>query len=133
LIIFGIRIYLQLLMAIARPIFRIFDYEKAKAFYIDWLGFTIDWENKPDNSPIYLQISLDGIVIHLTEHHGDCSPGARIHITNFSSLATYHEKLLAKNYKFNRPSLDKASWSPNAICMEAIDPFGNRLTFTEEI
>jgi catechol 2,3-dioxygenase-like lactoylglutathione lyase family enzyme len=111
-------------MAIARPIFSIFDYEKAKAFYIDWLGFTIDWENKPDNSPIYLQISLDGIVIHLTEHRGDCSPGARIPIENFSSLATYHEKLLAKNYKFNRPSIEKALWSINAICMEAIDPFG---------
>lgn len=120
-------------MAIARPIFRIFDYEKAKAFYIDWLGFTIDWENKPENSPIYLQISLDGIAIHLTEHHGDCTPGARIHIENFKNLATYHEKLLSKNYKFNRPSLDKASWSPNAVYMEAIDPFGNRLTFTEEI
>lgn len=45
-------------MAIARPIFRIFEYEKAKAFYVDWLGFTIDWENKPENFPIYLQISL---------------------------------------------------------------------------
>lgn len=133
MIIFGIRIYLQLFMAIARPIFRIFEYEKAKAFYVDWLGFTIDWENKPENFPIYLQISLDGIVIHLTEHHGDCSPGARIHIENFNNLKAYHEKLLDKNYKFNRPSLDKASWSTNAICMEAIDPFGNRLTFTEEI
>lgn len=120
-------------MAIARPIFRIFEYEKAKAFYVDWLGFTIDWENKPENFPIYLQISLDGIVIHLTEHHGDCSPGAKIHIENFNNLAAYHEKLLDKNYKFNRPSLDKASWSTNAISMEAIDPFGNRLTFTEEI
>ncbi|MFE3870412.1 glyoxalase superfamily protein [Flavobacterium sp. ZS1P70] len=133
MIIFGIQNYLQLLMAIARPLFRIFDYVKAKEFYIDWLGFTIDWENKPDNSPIYLQISLEGIVIHLTEHHGDCSPGARIHIENFNNLAAYHEKLLSKNYKFNIPSLDNASWSPKIICMEAIDPFGNRLTFTEEI
>ncbi len=58
-------------------LFTFFDYDKAKVFYIDWLGFTIDWENKPLNSPIYLQISLDGIVIHLTEHHDDFSPGAR--------------------------------------------------------
>ena len=120
-------------MAIARPILRIFDYEKAKTFYIEWLGFKIDWEHKPDNSPIYLQISFDSIVIHLTEHHGDCSPGARIHIENFNNLALYHEKLLSKNYKYNRPSLDTASWRPNAICMEAINPFGNRLTFAEEL
>lgn len=67
-------------MAVARPIFRIFDYNKAIAFYINWLSFTVDWEDKPENSPVYLQISLDGIVIHLTEHHGDCTPGARTHI-----------------------------------------------------
>jgi hypothetical protein len=81
----------------------------------------------------FLEFLTTSIVIHLTEHHGDCSPSARIHIENFSNLAAYHEKLLAKNYKFNRPSLEKASWNANAICMEAIDSFGNRLTFTEEI
>jgi catechol 2,3-dioxygenase-like lactoylglutathione lyase family enzyme len=43
-------------MAIARPIFRIFDYNKAIEFYIDWLGFTIDWEDKPKDGPIYMQV-----------------------------------------------------------------------------
>jgi hypothetical protein len=27
------------------PIFRIFDYKKATEFYVDWLGFKIDWEH----------------------------------------------------------------------------------------
>lgn len=70
-------------MATAIPIFRIFDYQKAIEFFIDWLGFTIDWKHNPDDTPIYLQISLNGIVLHLSEHHGDCSPGARIHIEGF--------------------------------------------------
>lgn len=87
-------------MAIAKPNFRIFDYEKAKAFYVDWLGYTIDWENKPDNLPYYLQISPYGIVIHLTEHHGDCSPGARIHIEGFNNLTAYHKNYLLKNSYF---------------------------------
>ncbi|KAA8477507.1 hypothetical protein BDE36_3114 [Arcticibacter tournemirensis] len=58
-------------MATITPIFRMFDYDKAVEFYIDWLGFKIDWEDKPDNTPIYMQISLNGIILHLTEHHGD--------------------------------------------------------------
>ena len=61
-------------MTVARPIFRIFDYAKVIEFYVEWLGFKIDWEHKPDNSPIYMQISLGDIIIHLSEHHGDCSP-----------------------------------------------------------
>ncbi|MFV8369348.1 glyoxalase superfamily protein [Flavobacterium sp. LB2R40] len=113
------------MMANARPIFRFFDYKKAKAFYIDWLGFTINWENKSDIFPFYLQISLDGIVNQLTEHHGGCSPGARIHIDGFNNLTAYHKKLLAKKYLFKRPRLDKISWITNVICMEAIGPFGN--------
>lgn len=117
-------------MAVARPIFRIFDYNKAIAFYINWLSFTVDWEDKPENSPVYLQISLDGIVIHLTEHHGDCTPGARTHIEEFSGLKAYHKKLLDKNYKFNRPGLEKTFYDNETLCMDVIDPFGNRLTFT---
>lgn len=27
------------------PILRIFDYKKAIEFYIDWLGFKINWEH----------------------------------------------------------------------------------------
>lgn len=111
------------------PIFRIFDYDKAVEFYVKWLGFKIDWEHKSDNTPIYMQISLDGIKLHLTEHHGDCSPGARAYINNFSNLEDYHKELLRKQYKFNRPGLEKSPWNPENICMDVIDPFGNRLSF----
>jgi catechol 2,3-dioxygenase-like lactoylglutathione lyase family enzyme len=118
---------------VARPIFRIFDYKKAIEFYVDWLGFKIEGEHKFDeNAPVYIVISLGDLKIHLTEHHGDCSPGARIHIENFVGLKEYHKNLLAKNYKFNRPGIEKAFWDRKISCMEVIDPFGNRLTFTGE-
>lgn len=65
----------------AVPIFRIFDYKKTIEFYVDWLGFKVDWEHKfGDDSPIYMQVSRDGIVLHLSEHHGDCSPGSKAYI-----------------------------------------------------
>jgi hypothetical protein len=115
---------------IARPIFRIFDYSKAPEFYVYWLGFKIDWEDKPEKASVYLQISLDDIVLHLTEHHGDCSAGARVHIENFPRLKEYHKMLLDKNYQFNRPGIGVTPWDSKTYCMEVIDPFGNRLTFT---
>ncbi|MHA4896286.1 glyoxalase superfamily protein [Pedobacter sp. PWIIR3] len=116
-------------MATINPIFRIFDYDKAIEFYITWLGFEIDWEHRPHDSPIYLQISLDNIILHLTEHHGDCTPGARAFIDNFENLKAYHSVLLEKAYKFNRPGLENVPWNPEVWSMEVIDPFGNRLSF----
>jgi hypothetical protein len=82
---------------------------------------------------VYLQISLGDLVIHLSEHHGDCSPGARIHIENFKGLKDYHQKITARNYKYNKPGIDKAFWDSNITVMEVIDPFRNILTFTEHI
>jgi len=116
-------------MASITPIFRIFDYDKMIAFYIDWLGFKIDWEDRQSNSPAYLQISMGDILLHLSEHHGDSSPGARAFINDFENLATYHQLLLDKNYKYNRPGIHTAHWNNEFHTMEAIDPFGNRLTF----
>jgi len=61
----------------AIPLFRIFDYPLAKRFYVDWLGFRIDWEHQfSPTAPRYIQISRDALVLHLTEHYGDGSPGA---------------------------------------------------------
>ncbi|CAN5534990.1 glyoxalase superfamily protein [soil metagenome] len=112
-------------------IIRIFDYKKAIEFYVDWLGFKIEWEHTfEDNTPIYMEVSREGISLHLSEHSGDCSPGARVYIV-CTGLKEYHKQLLDKKYKYNRPGLEKAFYG--AWCMEVIDPFGNRLTFNETI
>lgn len=59
----------------AVPLLRIFDVAKAREFYVGWLGFTIDWEHRFDaRAPLYMQVSRAGLVLHLTEHHGDCCP-----------------------------------------------------------
>jgi len=40
----------------AIPIFRIFDIEKAREFYVGFLGFTVDWEARFDETaPVYMQ------------------------------------------------------------------------------
>ena len=38
------------------PILRMFDEAKAKEFYVDFLGFKIDWEHRFDaGAPLYMQ------------------------------------------------------------------------------
>jgi len=60
------------------PILRIFSIEKAREFYLDYAGFKVDWEHRVEpTAPLYMQVSRDGLVLHLSEHYGDGSPGTR--------------------------------------------------------
>ena len=113
------------------PVLRILDEAKAKEFYVDWLGFSIDWEHRfAENFPIYLQISKADIIIHLTEHHGDCIPGSRIRIY-VNRLETYIDQLNQKNYKYYKPSVEEMEWG--SLESTIVDPFGNRIIFFEPL
>lgn len=113
------------------PILRIFDEHKAREFYVDFLGFKVDWEHRFEPGlPLYLQVSRDGCVLHLSEHHGDCSPGAALRIET-DELAAFHRELLAKAYRYARPGLQEMPWGSTDMSIH--DPFGNRLTFTNAI
>ncbi|WP_020410825.1 glyoxalase superfamily protein [Hahella ganghwensis] len=113
------------------PILRIFDEVKAREFYLDYLEFSLDWEHRfEDGMPLYMQISRDGIVLHLSEHHGDCCPGAamRIEIRDIDRL---HHALKQKNYRYFNPEIEEMPWGSRELSVR--DPFGNRLTFTETV
>jgi catechol 2,3-dioxygenase-like lactoylglutathione lyase family enzyme len=109
------------------PILRIFDEAKAKEFYVGFLGFRVDWEHRfePD-APLYMQVSRGGCVLHLSEHHGDCSPGAAVRVET-SDIDALHAELAAKRYKFARPGIQEQPWGRD---LSVKDPFGNRVTFT---
>ncbi|MBE7385534.1 MAG: VOC family protein [Leptolyngbya sp. SIO1E4] len=110
------------------PILRIFDEAKAKEFYIDFLGFSVDWEHRFEAGlPLYMQVSKDGCVLHLSEHHGDCCPGAAMRIET-NELEAFQADLVAKCYKNARPGIEETPWGSRD--MSVTDPFGNRLTFT---
>ena len=113
------------------PIFRIFDEAKAREFYVGFLGFQVDWEHRfEEAAPLYMQISRDGLVLHLSEHHGDACPGSTT-LVQTTGLEAYHREITAKGYRFMRPGIEVAPWT--ARVMEVIDPFGNRLRFNEPI
>ncbi len=111
------------------PILRIFSIEKATEFYVGFLGFKIDWEHRfGDNFPVYMQISRGNLLLHLSEHHGDASPGSTVFVW-MRGIAAFHAELMAKKYRYNRPGLEDAPWDAKSV--EVSDPFGNRLRFSE--
>lgn len=111
------------------PVLRIFCVEKARAFYVDYLGFAVDWEHRfePD-LPLYMQVSRDGMVLHLTEHHGDATSGSRIFV-RIRGIDALHAEITGRDYRFMQPDIQEASWGGRV--MELTDPFGNRLCFAE--
>lgn len=111
------------------PILRSFDEAKAKEFYVDFLGFTLDWEHRFDDGlPLYFQVSRGVCELHISEHYGDCSPGAAIRIL-LEGLEEYHQALIEKQYTFARPRVQMMPWGTKEMSLN--DPFGNRITFVD--
>jgi hypothetical protein len=111
------------------PIFRIYSLEKAREFYLDFLGCKVDWEHRfePD-APVYMRGSRAGLIVHLSEHHGDGTLGslAYVYMTGVEQL---HRELNDKKYRHNRPGLQKQDWGMMELTV--IDPFSNRIIFGE--
>lgn len=111
----------------AIPILRIFDMQKMQEFYIDFLGFQIDWKHQYEASfPYYLQISKGKCVLHLSEHFGDATPGASIRIPT-EDVVLFSLQLNDKNYRHSHPGTEEKPWGSTEMTIS--DPFGNRLTF----
>ncbi|MCH9807294.1 MAG: VOC family protein [Alphaproteobacteria bacterium] len=113
------------------PILRSFDESKAREFYCDFLGFEIDWEHRFEpGTPLYMQVSRDGVALHISEHHGDASPGStvRIHVDDIDVL---HRELSEKQYKYARPGVQEQPWGMREMTVN--DPFGNKVIFAQEL
>ncbi|MPZ40907.1 MAG: VOC family protein [Rhizobiales bacterium] len=109
----------------AIPVLRIYDVAKAKEFYIDFLGFTLDWEHRfDDNAPLYFQVSRAGVKLHLSEHYGDGTPGSVVYIRG-ENIAALAKELNDKRARFAHPS-------PTDTAPKLTDPFGNVLRFDDQ-
>ncbi|MNU74795.1 Bleomycin resistance protein [compost metagenome] len=113
----------------AIPILRIFSLEKAREFYLDFLGFTWDWEHRFEaGMPLYAQVHRGDLVLHLSEHHGDGTPGSAVFV-RMQGVDEFHAEVSAKRYGYMRPCVEDMPWGR---VMAVIDPFGNRLSFCED-
>jgi len=112
----------------ATPLLRMFDADKTKEFYLGYLGLRLDWEHRyePD-MPLYMQVSAGDVAFHLTEHHGDCTPGSAVRV-EVANLRAYYAELSAKTYGYARPGLERAFGCDE---IRLTDPSGNRITLFE--
>lgn len=111
------------------PVLRIFSVDKAREFYVDYAGFTVDWEHRSGaDSPLYMQVSRDGLVLHLSEHYGDGSPGTCFHV-EYRGVKALHGELSAKNYPYWRPGITESFRGGPQLTL--VDPFGNKIYFVE--
>lgn len=110
------------------PVLRIFDEALARDFYLDFLGFTVQFEHRfaPD-LPLYLAVGRGGLVLHLSGHYGDASPGATV-LVRLTGLDAFHEEIVARDHPNCRPGIEQQPWGRE---MAVTDPFGNRLRFLE--
>jgi catechol 2,3-dioxygenase-like lactoylglutathione lyase family enzyme len=106
------------------PAVRITDYAVSKAFYIDGLGFQINWEHRFEpNFPVFMEVSREGLTIHLTEHAGDCQVGGLVHFYVLDVDAWYAE-LIANGVAIAEAPNENL---PGLRLMTVRDPDGNQL------
>jgi catechol 2,3-dioxygenase-like lactoylglutathione lyase family enzyme len=113
----------------AIPILRIFDEAKAREFYCGFLGFAVDFEHRFEPKlPLYMQVSRAGLQIHLSEHHGDASPGSTTFVP-MVGVRSLHKELKDKDYGYGRPGIEQQPWGD---VLTVHDPFGNRIRFCQD-
>ncbi len=113
------------------PILRMFDVPKAREFYLDYLGFSVDFDHRfNENAPLFMGISRGDVVLFLSEHHGDGTPGTHVLIETDGLDALFAE-LKAKNYRYMNPGIQLQDWGRRDLVV--VDPFDNHINFSERI
>jgi catechol 2,3-dioxygenase-like lactoylglutathione lyase family enzyme len=113
----------------AVPVLRIQDEARAREFYVDYLGFGVEWEHRFEPGlPLYLRIRRGQAVLDLSEHHGDGTPGAVVWVP-VAGADALHAELSRRPHARLRPGIDRdAAGGPT---IELVDPFGNVLRLCE--
>ena len=114
------------------PVLRMFDEVKTREFYVGFLGFHVVFEHRfGDDFPLYMGIRRSNVTLHLSEHHGDCAPGAmiRIGIDDVGALAL---ELSGKDYRYAKPGWpQRTEWG--SLELTLTDPSANRLVFHQTL
>lgn len=103
---------------------RITNYARSKAFYVDGLGFQIDWEHRfAPHLPVFAQVSREGLSFFLTEHTDDCPAGALLHLY-VPDVDAWYAELKSKGINVNEPPSQTLQGLRD---MTVLDPDGNKL------
>jgi catechol 2,3-dioxygenase-like lactoylglutathione lyase family enzyme len=106
------------------PALRITSYERSKKFYVDGLGFQINWEHRFEpNFPVFMSVSRDCLEFFLTEHAGDCQPGGLIHLY-VPDVDAWHAELVGRGVPIKAPPSETIKGLRD---MTVMDPDGNAI------
>jgi catechol 2,3-dioxygenase-like lactoylglutathione lyase family enzyme len=106
------------------PTLRIADSERSKRFYVDGMGFRVDWEWRHEPGfPVFLQVSRSGMRLYLSEHEGDCPPGALVHLY-VKDVDAWQAELLTRGILAEHQPVDRP-WGNREMLVR--DPDGNKL------
>lgn len=99
-------------------------------FYVDGLGFEIDWQHQFEPGfPLFCQITREGQTLFLTEHAGDCQPGGAVYLC-VPDVDACHRAFLANGIAIVQPPED-TPWDTREMIV--VDPDGNRLRFASDL
>jgi catechol 2,3-dioxygenase-like lactoylglutathione lyase family enzyme len=106
------------------PTLRIGDYQAAVGFYVEGLGFEIDfeWRHEP-GFPVFMQVSRDDMRLYLTQHAGDCVAPGLVYLY-VPDVDVWQAELLTRGVIAEDPPRDQP-WGNRELALT--DPSGNRL------
>ena len=106
------------------PVLRIRDIERSRSFYVDALGFEVDWvwRHEPE-LPAFMQISKAGLSVYLSEHEGDGTPGSVAYLY-VNEVDAWRERAADAGLEIAAEPEDKP-WGNREMSLR--DPDGNRL------
>lgn len=111
------------------PVLRILDETLAREFYLNFLGFNVEWEHRFEpGMPSYLRIRRDETILDLSEHHGDGIPGTVVWVP-IANAATFLADISRRSHPRLNPGIDHDA--PGGATIEITDSFGNVLRFCE--
>ena len=109
------------------PILRMYDVEATKRFFVDYLGFDLDWQEGEGDRPVYMRVSRGPVAFHLSSHAGDGTPGTAV-VIQVDDVEALQRELGQRNYPFMNPGIE-----PRGIGKELVvlDPASNQIRFFE--
>lgn len=119
------------------PVLRIFSVAAALRFYVEFLGFTLDFGGPSggEGTPFYGQLTRAGTTLHVTEVAYDPGPGATVLIW-LRGLVALRAELDARREHVRVwgpsvwvPEIEDAPWGARVLTLA--DPFGNHLHLNE--
>jgi catechol 2,3-dioxygenase-like lactoylglutathione lyase family enzyme len=106
------------------PTLRIRDYERSRRFYVDGMGFQVDWKWRHEpGHPLICQVSRAGMRLYLSENEGDCPAGGLVHLY-VTDVDAWQAELLSRGILAEHPPVNQP-WGNREMLVQ--DPDGNKL------